>query len=422
MLESLISTELLTYLHTHNLISKNQHGFLKRHSTCTNLLESLNDWTISLSNHRSVLIAYIDFARAFDSISYPKLFIKLDGYGINGNLLFWIKAFLFSRTQSVRVGSHLSSICSVSSGVPQGSVLGPILFLLFINDVADNFHNNVSSKLFADDIKLYTELTSPSSVTNFQNHLDLIESWATIWQIGISHSKCSILELGSTPSHSSFSITNNCIQSSKLVKDLGVYVDSKLTFSDHIHDIVSRAKQRLSLIYRCFLSRDTTNFRRAYTVYIRPILEYASPIWSPSLVYLINEVESVQRYFTRRLPGLGNLSYAERLSIIKLKSLEHRRLIADLIIVFNIVHGLSSLELDYFFDVSNKKNLRGHQFHFTIPLVKLNLRRFFFSHRVLNVWNSLPSDIVSAGNTAQFKRAINRYDFSKFLVFPCVLC
>ena len=184
--ESLIAAELLDFLKEHNLISKHQHGFLKRHSTNTNLLECLNDWTLSISNHKLVHIGYIDFQRAFDSISHPKLILKLSSYGISGNLLFWIKAFLLNRTQSVRVGSTMSHSCDVTSGVPQGSVLGPLLFNLFINDIADFFSNSTKIKMFADDLKLYTELSTDLN-SQFQIHLDHISLWATTWQLGISY-------------------------------------------------------------------------------------------------------------------------------------------------------------------------------------------------------------------------------------------
>ena len=202
VLESIIATELIQYLHDHQLINKHQHGFLKHRSTCTNLIESLNDWTLSISDHDAIVVGYVDFARAFDSVSHPKLMIKLQGYGVKGNLLFWIGAFLSNRTQSVRVGSSLSSTRPVTSGIPQGSVLGPLLFNLFINDITDKF-TNVSAKLFADDVKIYTKLSSssPAASTNFQHHLDLIQSWATTWQIGISYAKCNILQIGAHRNH-----------------------------------------------------------------------------------------------------------------------------------------------------------------------------------------------------------------------------
>ena len=158
ILESIISSQLTDFLLSHNLINKQQHGFIKRHSVSTNLLDSLNDWTFSISNRKSTVVAYIDFKRAFDALSHSKLIHKLISYGITGNLLFWIQSFLSNRTQSVRVGSSFSTSCSVSSGVPQGSVLGPILFILFVDDITDSFHDTTVSKLFADDIKLYTTL------------------------------------------------------------------------------------------------------------------------------------------------------------------------------------------------------------------------------------------------------------------------
>ena len=187
-------------------------------------------------------MAYIDFTRALDSISYPKLFRKLKGYGIGGNLLFWIKAFLTHRTQCVCVGTSISSVCVVSSGVPQGSCLGPLLFNRYINDVTDSLHD-VSAKLFVDDLKLYTEINASSFESNFQANLNHIFTWASSWQLQISHSKCNIMKIGRTSSQSSFFIDNKPIVNSNLVKDLGVFVNSDLNFSHHIHDFVTHAKQ-----------------------------------------------------------------------------------------------------------------------------------------------------------------------------------
>ena len=174
---------------SHNLITKAQHGFLKRHSTSTNLMESLNSWTLSISNHKSVTVAYVDFQRAFDSISHPKLIHKLTSYGVSGNLLYWIKSFLNGRTQAVRVGQSVSQTCQITSGVPQGSVLGPVLFNAFINDIADLFDpSSCTLKLFADDLKLFTEITNLNAAANFQANLDSIYSWSLLWQIwNLSH-------------------------------------------------------------------------------------------------------------------------------------------------------------------------------------------------------------------------------------------
>ena len=326
--ESLLSTQILDYLLSHNLITKHQHGFIKHHSTTTNLLESLHDWSVSLSNHRSTDVAYIDFQPAFDYISHPKLILKLSSYGISGNLLCWIKAFLTNRKQMVRINSTFSSICDVISGVPQGSVLGPMLFIIFINDITDNLDPTTTAKLIADDIKLYSELSFPHN--NPQTQLDNIHTWSSIWQLNISHSKCNILYVGTKSNHTFYHISTHPINPVDYVKDLGVTVEPDLKFNRHINDIVCRANQRSSLILRCFFFQKSIyhdpSFQNICQSHTRI---HASSSWSSSAVGLIIHLESVQRSFTKRLPGLNHLSYVERLSALNLQSLEHRRLITD---------------------------------------------------------------------------------------------
>ena len=176
----------------HNLITKHQHGFMKRHSTTTtNLLESMNDWTISLSNHSSIIIAYIDFKSAFDCISHPKLLLKLASYGIEGNLLLWISAFLSNRSQSARINSSTSEPCQVTSGVHQG-VCSALFFNLFVSDSADHIDPSTTVKLFANDLKLYSSYTNIAPA-NLQSQLNIIQQWTNTWQLRISYTKCHIL-------------------------------------------------------------------------------------------------------------------------------------------------------------------------------------------------------------------------------------
>ena len=405
----------MDYLLSHNLITKHQHGFIKQHSTTTNLLESLHDWSVSLSNHRSTDVAYIDFQRAFDSISHPKLIHKLSSYGISGNLLCWIMAFLTNRKQMVRINSTFSSICDVISGVPQGSVLGPLLFIIFINDIIDNLDQSTTAKLFADDIKLYSELSFPHN--NLQTQLDKIYTWSSIWQLNISHSKCNILHVGTKSNHTVYHISTHPINPVDYVKDLGVIVEPDLKFNRHINDIVCRANQRSSLILRCFLSKSPSIMTRAFKTYVRPILEYASSSWSPSAVGLIIHLESVQRSFTKRLPGLNHLSYVERLSALNLQSLEHRRLITDLIILYKIIHKQICLNFSDFFTFSPCTKTRGHPYRIAVPLAKNNVLKNSFSCRIVPIWNALPDPIVLAPSAYAFKKMLFKTDLTKFLLF-----
>ena len=418
ILECVVASEIICFLNSHNLITKQQHGFLQKHSTVTNLLESVNDWTFSLSNRKSVVIAYIDFKRAFDAVSHSKLIHKLAAYGIHGNLLFWIASFLSNRKQYVRVGSSLSSLSLVTSGVPQGSVIGHLLFNLFINDITDNLDSSTTSKIFADDIKLYTEFSTTISPQHLQTHLDLINQWSITWQLPISHSKCNILVLGRHALNQPFSISDVIVPTVDFNLDLGVTVDSDLKFTTHITNIVKKAKQRSALIHRCFLSRNIPSLIRAFQTYVRPIVEYATHIWSPHFLNSINLIESVQRSFTKRLPGLGDFSCHERLSILELKSLEHRRFIFDLILCYNIVHGHNSLSFNDFFSFFNNPSSRGHSLKLAFPTVKSDTRKYFFSTRVVKIWNALPTNIVHAPSTHSFKSLLSYHDLTNFLVIP----
>ena len=181
---------MLRYLSAKGLISQHQHGFLAKHSTCTQLLEIVNDWSIALLNRHVVDVVYFDFAKAFDSVSHTKLMCKLQAYGFDGVLLAFPYEFVTGRTQKVVLPNGHSPVMPVTSGVPQGSVLGPLLFLLFVNDITDYFTNSISIKLFADDIKIYMEINTSSDVDVFQSGVDCIADWASKWQLKLASAKC----------------------------------------------------------------------------------------------------------------------------------------------------------------------------------------------------------------------------------------
>ena len=166
--KSAIKSDLVNHLAVNNLITCDQHGFMAKRSTCTNLLESLNHWTLTLKNCHYTRVAYIDFARAFDSVCHSKLIHKLSLLGISGSLLSVLTSYLSHRTQQVKIDGTLSKTVNITSGVPQGSVLGPILFVLYINDLGDIFGDSVKSKYFADDAKLYSEIKSNADLENFK--------------------------------------------------------------------------------------------------------------------------------------------------------------------------------------------------------------------------------------------------------------
>jgi len=421
LMERVVSSSMLTYLRQHGVISRQQHGFLSGRSTSSNLLETLNDWTLSINDKKSVGAVYIDYAKAFDSVCHAKLITKLAGYGIGGQLLKWIECFLHCRTQQTRVGHTLSSSLELTSGVVQGSVIGPLLFVLFTNDVAKLFNcNNCTCKLFADDLKLYSVLETDSDCDALQNKLSELCDWSDKWQLTVSIKKCNMIYVGSSSFRPAvdFNLRGNILPVVNSCRDLGIIVDSNLTFNAHINQVVSRAFIRANLIHKCFMSRSVINLKRAFVVYVRPLLEYASCVWSPHHLGQIKQIESVQRRFTKRLPGYAALDYRSRLLKLGLESLEIRRLRQDLIFVYKMLFELVDLSFGDFFQLTetvHSCNTRGHDYKLFVNFSRIDNRKHFFSNRVIKPWNNLPAKAEHFRNLTTFKRFIRSTDLSEFV-------
>ena len=405
VMESIVRDSMMAFFRSRNLLTQHQHGFLARKSTCTQLIECIDMWTLSLQNSRSLDVVYLDFQKAFDKVPHTKLLLKLQSYGISGKLLGWLSAFLRNRTQRVFLNSCYSSYVPVLSGVPQGSVLGPLLFLVYINDIVDNIVG-VHIRIFADDVKLFSEYLIGGDQASLHLCLKLIEQWSIVWQMPISSGKCSVLHIGRQPPITTYSIFGEELQFVSTVRDLGVTVSSSLIFQDHCEQIASKAYRRTNLLFRAFTIRDYKILVRAYVTYIRPLLEFNSPVWSPYHVRDVTKVENVQRYVTRRIffsCGLGDVTYEERLRFLKLDSLQVRRLRTDLIFCFKIIRGFVDIPAGSIFTFSTTTQTRGHQFKLVPLYSQLNVRFHSFANRVVNAWNNLPSHVVSATTVSAFR-------------------
>lgn len=419
LMESVIKTQMTEFLSINHIISPHQHAFLSNHSTTTNLLECINDWVLSLQSHHSTDIVYVDFSRAFDSIVFSKLMYKLEKCSITGKLHGWIKNFVSNRTQCVVVNYNYSSDCNVLSGVPQGSILGPILFLLYINDIDTVCSDDATVKLFADDCKLYSEITLQRPSILLQNCLDRLCLYSSEWQLSINVLKCYVLSTcrqNYSRSNCVYFINGCPIANTPNVVDLGICISEDLSPKLHVENIVARAEQRVSIFFRGFISRDFNIVRKVFITYIRPILEYNSVIWNPSEIYLIDLIERVQRSYTKRIQSLSELSYQERLAKLKLESLEFRRLKFDLIYYYKILNHLTPLNPNKVFMIYQSNPItRSEPFYLQKPTKSTERIISSFFYRNIAAWNKLPVDIKTLDSVCRFKSVIKTLDFTDFL-------
>lgn len=416
IMEAIIKDQLVSHLLSKGLISRQQHAFIKKHSTVTNLLQCTHDWAVSVHGGHAVDAVYIDFARAFDSVVHSKLIFKLSNFGISGKLLNWIAAFLNYRLQCVVVEHCNSNWLPVISGIPQGTVIGPVLFILFIDDVGVICSGSLNHKLFADDMKLYSTIQTNLDNVSLQSALDRLHKWCCDWQLNVNVSKCHILHFGKTNNHHSYFFNNFLIPDSNVVSDLGVEIDSSLKYDAHINKIVGKAYSRVGVLFKGFASRQIPVLKKAYTTYVRPIMEYASNVWSPHLLKHINAIERVQKHFTKRIPSLSNLSYPERLAALDLEPLELRRLKSDLVMYYKCLHDLVALPFNEFFVTSTyTSHTRSGGNKLLRPLCSTNHFENNFFYRCLSCWNYLPPAVVNASSISCFKRFLSDVDLISFM-------
>ncbi|KAK3089449.1 hypothetical protein FSP39_003702 [Pinctada imbricata] len=412
-LEKIIGDELMDYMETNNLFTKHQHGFRSGHSCVTQLIEVIDDWTRELDNQNPVDAIYLDFQKAFDKVPHKRLLHKLKGYGINGSLYSWLEDFLSNRKQRVVLNDVESKWAGVTSGIPQGSVLGPILFLIYINDLPDVVHNIV--KLFADDTKLYSVVNNINDQTSLQSDINNLLRWSDTWLLSFNADKCKHLHLGGQ-TNIRYKMGDKEITSTNHEKDLGVIVDNELKFQLHISTQVKKANQIVGLIKRSFSYIDEEMFLVLFKSLVRPHLEYGSNIWS--VIYKKDSIaiENVQRRATKLLDNIKNLSYSERLKHLGLPSLEYRRLRADMIETFRILNNIDKVDQAKLFPL-NTNPTRGHEKKIFKRHNRTNIRKFCFTHRVVDTWNSLPASVVDAKNVNSFKNKLNAHWKGFYLKF-----
>ena len=405
LLEGCIVDRISEFLEENSLLKNSQHGFRRRRSCLTNLLEFFHFVFSEHDRDKAVDIIYLDFQKAFDKVPHRRLMKKVRYIGIDGEVATWVENWLKNRRQRVVVNGQSSEWSPVTSGVPQGSVLGPLLFIIYINDIDEGIAAKISK--FADDTKLGANVCKPESVVSLQEDLRRIGEWSDKWQMPFNNSKCKVMHVGYRNPRSQYSLQGTVLESTETEKDLGVVISSDLKFSKQCIEAEKKAQRLLGYVKRQFRYRNREIVLTLFNSLIRPLLEYAVQFWSPSLRKDMARLERVQRRATKLVPELRHLSYPSRLEELNLFSLETRRLRGQLIEVFKILNGFDNVDYSEMFTLrEGVTRTNGY---------KLELKRYhrdlcgnYFTYSICNRWNELPTDVVNSASVDMFKERLDR--------------
>ena len=312
-----------------------QHGFRSGRSTVSNRIEFYDQVTESLDKGAPLDKLFFDLPKAFDKVPHGKLIAKMRKLDINSKIIDWTEDYLNGRVQRVIVRGQKSDKLEVYSGVPQGSVLGPVLFTLYIHDLPAQIKSKLS--IFADDTKMMSEVGSHSGVEMIKKDLKQLEAWANTNGMKFNPDKCSVMHCGNNNSKVEYRIYGNKIRETSCEKDLGILIDKDLNFKEQTSASVNKANQKLGIIRRTFAKLSPKMFIILYQMIVRPHLEYAVQLWAPHHQGLMNKIEAVQRRATKMVKGFNRLSYSERLKELDLMSTEARRTRGDMILTYRVI-------------------------------------------------------------------------------------
>ena len=370
----------------------------------TNLLETLDFISASLDSGILVDVILLDFAKAFDTVLHRRLLAKLRAYGFESLTLKWIEAFLKERRQRVVQGEIVSDWVEIFSGVLQGSVIGPLLFVLFINDLPRELVN--VSKLYADDTKMFSQMVSDLSAAKLQVDFDSAFNWTQDWLLLFNTSKCVVMHYGQNNKKFPYFINGKQLVVSETERDLRVIFNSNLKWKNQVITASNKANQMLGLIKKSFARFDRKLFRSLYLTFVRPLLEFAVPVWSPTLKSDCDRIERIQHEATKMITSIRNLPYEKRLKVLDLTTLVERRKRGDLIQIYKIMHNIDKLDKSNRFHIITNQ-VRGHCFKYFKEITRQQHKENFFFNRTANLWNALPNKIAQAPTVNSFKADID---------------
>ena len=423
--ERIVRTQLSDYVENSGILNEEQHGFRAGRSCLTQLLLHYDSILESLNSGLEVDVAYIDFEKAFDKVDIQVLLEKLQRYGVTGKLFKWIQAFLTGRSQTVVVEGCRSRMEAVISSVIQGSVLGPLLFIIYIADLVSGTTGKLGT--FADDTKIGQEIKDLSDRDSLQRDLTLIEEWSRKNNMALHEKKFQVLNyrLNSTKPLRALPFNTECyfyfnpngdiIEAEFGVKDLGIYLTEDGKFNFHIATIATEAKRIAGWALGVFRNRSKRTLLTLFKALVRPKLEYCSALWSPTSIGDIAKLEGVQRFYTRRIEECSGMDYWERLKFLGIQSLQRRRERFMIIHLWKVYHGLvpnhTNRPVDDSFKVHPRRGvLAEYPDLYTAAQDSIEtIREGSFSVRSVKLFNRMPKEVRGCETLEDLKVSLGKF-------------
>ena len=406
VMEHVVVSHMRKHLELHNALTELQHGFRAKHSCDTQLLLTVHDLMEQMDRPKTQIdICVLDFSKAFDVVPHRRLMSKLRLYGIDGKCANWIWSFLADRTQQVVVDGVASPTSPVTSGVPQGTILGPLLFLIFINDIVCNIDPGTQMRLFADDCLVYRRIASIQDQIQLQRDLDALTAWGNQWGMRFNASKCNVLVVTNlqTPIPKFYQLNNQVLKHVEAAQYLGIILQSNLKFNSHIQEITSRANSRLGFLKRNLKGVDSALKRTAYVSLVRSGLESASAIWDTSIGVQQRKIELVQNRamrWIRGLPPFDRTSIKQLLEDTSLDTLENRRREARLSLMWKVTHDHVAVTPEQLGlsppDWRTRTGVTGHAHRYKEIKARKERLKNSFVGRTVPEWNRLPAAVAEA--------------------------
>ena len=385
-------------------------AFRERRSCETQLTMLVEDLMQSTTKGKQTDLVLLDFSKAFDMVSHEKLLYKLHGYGVRGRTLNWVRAFLAGRTQTVVLEGESSETVPVTSGVPQGSVLGPILFLIYINDLPDSITSQV--RLFPDDTAVYMTLNDRQTDSRtLQNDLDRLQDWSQRWDMSFNPSKCQVIHVtkAKTTIDTDFTLHGQKLQTVSNARYLGVDISAGLSWNTHVDRVSTAANRTLGFIKRNIKTPSPKIREQAYKSLVRPQLEYPSSVWDPHSRTTIDRLEMTQRRAARWTVSdySRHSSVTQMMQQLGWRSLEHRRADARLCLFYKIVFGLVAIPMPAYIHCQARPSRNCHSLTYRQIHTGADYYKYSFFPLAVVQWNALPADVVLSADLNQFRSAVS---------------